>query len=57
MACPSRGCCYIAKKWSPVPGKMTKFFRLVDKMPGGGKMWVRSIFLGCFGTKNRRLVL
>lgn len=32
---------------------MTKFFRLVDKMPGGGKMWVRSIFLGCFGTKKQ----
>ena len=32
---PPRGCCYIAKKWSPVPGKMTKFFRLVDKMRGG----------------------
>ena len=31
---------------------MTKFFRLVDKMPGG-KMWVRSIFLGCFGTKKQ----
>lgn len=32
---------------------MTKFFRLVDKMPGGGKMCVRSIFLGCFGTKKQ----
>ena len=32
---------------------MTKFFRLVDKMPGG-KMWVRSIFLGCFGTKKKQ---
>ena len=32
---------------------MTNFFRLVDKMRGGGKMWVRSIFLGCFGTKKQ----
>ena len=31
-----RGCCYIAKKWSPVPGKMSNIFRLVDKMSGGG---------------------
>ena len=54
---PPRGCCYIAKKWSPVLSEMTNFFSDWLTRCRGVRCGCEAYFLGCFGTKNRRLVL